>query len=232
MASNSCPVTARSPSSKMPIWAAIAAAVTLWSPVIITGRIPASLAVRTASAASSRGGSIIATSPINVNPFSSSSVSSSPSSTSLYANASTRRPFSENSWFCRRISSFILSLISRLPPLSANFTLRSSRTSTAPLVSIVDTPCRRYLVLISLRSESKAISSSLGIISRMSSSETPAFVSPAFCAIVKRQLSVGSPISLPFWKEASLFRIALYKSFRWSGSIRSSSSGFRTIWSI
>ena len=42
---------------------AIASAVSWWSPVIMIGRIPASLATRTASAASGRSGSIIPTKP-------------------------------------------------------------------------------------------------------------------------------------------------------------------------
>ena len=42
---------------------AIASAVSWWSPVIIIGRIPASLATATAFAASGRSGSIIPTRP-------------------------------------------------------------------------------------------------------------------------------------------------------------------------
>ena len=49
---------------------AIASAVSWWSPVIIIGRIPASLATRTASAASGRSGSIIPIIPVNIKSFS------------------------------------------------------------------------------------------------------------------------------------------------------------------
>ncbi|MPN05321.1 hypothetical protein SDC9_152571 [bioreactor metagenome] len=58
MPSISLPVTALSP-SVMPTAFAMASAVTAWSPVIITGLMPAPLASFTASTLSSRGGSII-----------------------------------------------------------------------------------------------------------------------------------------------------------------------------
>ena len=66
-----------SPSLKIPIFLAIATAVTLWSPVIITVLIPASLARATAATLSSRGGSISETRPIKVKPSSASVESSS-----------------------------------------------------------------------------------------------------------------------------------------------------------
>ena len=59
-------------SSRIPILFAIAAAVTLWSPVIITGQIPARLQSETAAALSVRGGSIIASNPRKTSPCSSS----------------------------------------------------------------------------------------------------------------------------------------------------------------
>ena len=62
-----------SPSLMMPKRAAIASAVSRWSPVIIIGRIPASFATFTASAASFLSGSIIPTKPANVKSFSTSS---------------------------------------------------------------------------------------------------------------------------------------------------------------
>ena len=62
------------PSCKIPIFFAIAEAVTLWSPVIITGRIPARRQLATAAADSSRGGSIMAIRPTKVRSFSSSNV--------------------------------------------------------------------------------------------------------------------------------------------------------------
>ena len=108
---SSCPVTATSPSLYIPICLAMAVAVTLWSPVIITGFIPAPIAVATASTASSLGGSIIATSPVNVYPYSLSMHSFSSSLHSLYANARTLMPFSEKALFCFFIASLSSSVI-------------------------------------------------------------------------------------------------------------------------
>ena len=73
MASSSRPVMAMSPSSKIPICFAMAVAVILWSPVIITGLIPALFASATAAFDSSLGGSIMEIRPRNVKPFSLSS---------------------------------------------------------------------------------------------------------------------------------------------------------------
>ena len=64
IASNSVPSKHISPSLNMPISFAIAIAVSLWSPVIITGFIPAEIQSATAFLLSSRGGSVIAESPI------------------------------------------------------------------------------------------------------------------------------------------------------------------------
>ena len=55
----------------------MAEAVTTWSPVIITGLIPAFRQVATAAFASGRGGSIMPTRPKRVRPFSSASLVSS-----------------------------------------------------------------------------------------------------------------------------------------------------------
>ena len=73
MASSSAPVIARSPGSMMPSAFAIAEAVTTWSPVIMTGLMPALRQVATAALASGRGGSIMPTRPSSVRPSSSSS---------------------------------------------------------------------------------------------------------------------------------------------------------------
>ena len=89
--SNSNPVNASLSFSNIPIFLAIATAVALWSPVIITVFIPACLHFSTAFFASSLGGSIIPTIPINVNPLSRFSISyfDGTWSISLYANANT-----------------------------------------------------------------------------------------------------------------------------------------------
>ena len=70
---------------------AIAKAVTLWSPVIIIVRIPASRQVLTDAATSFRGGSIMPTIPIKVKLFSKSAFASGKLSTILVANPSTRK---------------------------------------------------------------------------------------------------------------------------------------------
>ena len=50
--------------------AAMADAVSMWSPVIMMGRIPAPMHTLTASFTSALGGSIMPTSPTNVSPLS------------------------------------------------------------------------------------------------------------------------------------------------------------------
>ena len=67
----------------MPISRAIAAAVVLWSPVIIIVFIPEDFASFTASNTSSRGGSIIAIRPIKIKLFSSSKLGLNSSDTFL-----------------------------------------------------------------------------------------------------------------------------------------------------
>ena len=70
IASSSSPVTAISPCLKKPSSEAMATAVSLWSPVIIRGVMPAFFAFATAAKTSSRGGSIMPASPTNVSPLS------------------------------------------------------------------------------------------------------------------------------------------------------------------
>ena len=83
MSSITAPSQASDSSFRIPIRFAIAAAVTLWSPVIMIGLIPASIHSATAAFDSSLGGSIIATRPRKVRSFSSSSVIALSSSISL-----------------------------------------------------------------------------------------------------------------------------------------------------
>ena len=70
ISSNSLPVIAKSPFFNIPNSLAIALAVEIWSPVIITVFIPAFLHVSTASSTPSLGGSIIPINPTNVSPCS------------------------------------------------------------------------------------------------------------------------------------------------------------------
>ncbi len=104
MFSITAPSHASDSSFKIPIRFAMAAAVTLWSPVIIMGLMPALIHSSTAAFDSSRGGSIMAIKPKKVMSFSSSTVRVVPSGTRLYAKARTRRPPCENFWFCASIS--------------------------------------------------------------------------------------------------------------------------------
>src|SRR5918994_971475 len=88
----SLPVRMR-PSSARPSSVAMNAAVSGWSPVIITGRIPARLQVSTASLASGLAGSIIPTMPKKVKLSSSSSPAPSNELRRLKPTARTRMPF-------------------------------------------------------------------------------------------------------------------------------------------
>ena len=78
----------------MPSCAAMALAVTPWSPVIMTTRMPAALHCATASIASWRGGSMMPTMPSSVSPLAMSAWSSFslPAGQTRRASASTRRP--------------------------------------------------------------------------------------------------------------------------------------------
>ena len=68
--SRSAPRMTLSPSRRMPMSAAMADAVSMWSPVIMMGRIPAPMHTLTASFTSALGGSIMPTSPTKVSPLS------------------------------------------------------------------------------------------------------------------------------------------------------------------
>ena len=103
MSSMTAPSQASDIFSRIPIRFAIAAAVTLWSPVIMIGLIPALIHSATASLDSTLGGSIMEISPRNVRSFSSFNVSPCSCSIVLNANARTRSPFSEKCLFCTSI---------------------------------------------------------------------------------------------------------------------------------
>ena len=165
--SSSVPIMTKSPSLKMPICFAMAEAVTLWSPVIIIGLIPARIQFWTAWADSSLGGSIIQISPTKVYPCSScKSIFSS--SSCFWAKANTRRPFSDILWFSFWILNLSSSVIGRTTPSSNISVTRSSNTSTAPFVTIYNVSSMRWSVLINLRSESNGISAKRGYCSSLS----------------------------------------------------------------
>ena len=77
-ASNSVPVSALAPGSTIPKSSAMRAAVRGWSPVIMMTRIPARRASAMASAAWSRGGSIMPTTPARISACSRSGVAAWP----------------------------------------------------------------------------------------------------------------------------------------------------------
>ena len=192
ISSSSTPAIARSPGSKMPIWRAMAVAVTLWSPVIMIVRMPPSFASATALTDSGRGGSIMAASPTKVNPCSSSSVSGRAASSLRSAKASTRSPSSESRSFARRTLSFAASSMGTGPSSESSAHERSSSTSSAPLVSMVGTPSNTCSVLMSLRSESNASSLTRGCSARKDTSSMPR-ASPIWTSAT----SVGSPMEVP-----------------------------------
>ena len=137
ISSITAPSQASDSSFKMPILFAIAAAVILWSPVIMIGRIPARLHSSTASLDSSLGGSIIAIRPINISWSSSSVPISFSSSICLYANARTLKPSLENCMFWTAMSSRSESFIFLTVFPTRILSIRSNRTSTAPFTIII-----------------------------------------------------------------------------------------------
>ena len=93
MALRAVPVTASSPGPNRPSSLAIALAVSTWSPVIMTGRMPAPRQARMASTTSGRTGSIMPVRPRKHRCCSSAAGDVSPGSASYVrmAAASTRR---------------------------------------------------------------------------------------------------------------------------------------------
>ena len=157
----------------------MALAVTTWSPVIMTGLMPARRHCLTASRASGRGGSIMPTRPRKVRLFSSASevtALGSPSRT-LYPTARTR-----SAW--RLISSLTRRAAARSPEMH-----RPSMTSKAPFTMATILPSMRLTVVMSLRSESKGRSARRGDCALSAS-----FSMPFLCAATMMAVSVGSPM--------------------------------------
>ena len=140
---------------------AIAIAVVLWSPVIITVFIPEFLAFLTASYTSSLGGSIIAIRPINVNSFSSSIEGLKLSSTFLVANANTLNALLEKYSLICLYSLNISSSSSTTSPLLKAYLHLLKITSGAPLVNIIVSSSILFTVDINFLSLSKGISPTL-----------------------------------------------------------------------
>ena len=90
----SSPVSIVLPALNIPASVAIACAVTLWSPVIMTTRIPAAIARRIASGTSGRSASFMPRNPTNTR-FTMSLLERVFAGMCFSASATTRRPFSE-----------------------------------------------------------------------------------------------------------------------------------------
>ena len=149
----------------MPVRAATAAAVLGWSPVIMTGRMPAARAASTAARASGRTGSASATRPSNAG------LPGGPRGDREYAVAS-------------------LAQSSHHPRLSVVGVVRSSAntTSGAPLRISRSPPSTRWRVRIERRSESKGTSAVRGAECRTASTSIP-----AACAAAHNAPSVPAP---------------------------------------
>ena len=134
--SSSAPTIASHSSEMIPRSLAIATAVSLWSPVIITGLIPASRHSSIAAYTSGLQGSIIPVRPMNIRSFSISSASQLSGILSYFLNAahSTRRARSANDLFFFSISFFSSSVMGMTPSCVRYPVQRASITSHAPLV--------------------------------------------------------------------------------------------------
>ena len=208
MFSNSLPVIASSSFSSIPNCFAIAVAVILWSPVIITVFIPADLHFSTAFFASSLGGSIIPTIPTKIKSDSSFSISSFDSGNFfifLYPNANTLKAFLA----ILSLFSYILFLNSSKSFSIFPFIIYEvqflSNSSTPPLVYTIYSLSILWTVVINFLDESNGISFNLSILNILSISISK------FIPISTNAVSVGSPAnSLLAPTFVSLHNIALY----------------------
>ena len=187
MKSSSGPVRARSPGRQMSSSRATAMAVARWSPVIITGRMPAWWHRSTAPFTSRRGGSAMPNSPRKVR-----SRSTVPLSSFLGCRDSSRRATPMTRRARRAMSSLAARICLRSAgdsgPLGPD-THRSSSTSGAPFTSTRrPPPSFSWTVVISLRPESKGISPVRG---RLSDSWFRS--SPSRAAATTSAPSVGVP---------------------------------------
>ena len=136
IAESSAPVIACDGSVSMPSSEAIATAVSLWSPVIMTGVMPAPRHSSIAALTSGRTGSIMPVSPIKTRSCSSASgeKSSGAASYFLIAAASTRSALSAIRLFSAAIFALISSVMGTVFPSIKAWVHRSTTTSGAPFV--------------------------------------------------------------------------------------------------
>ena len=188
----------------MPSFFAVAQAVPAWSPVIITGVIPARRQVLTASYASSRGGSSMPISPQNVSPVSLIFPPFvSPVATAMTLSARSARE-------ALRLSIFSLAEVSGLfvpfNIISEHFFIS---TSGAPFATVIILSPSLIATDIIFRSDENGISSVLGFWRLSFAVSVPDRSAAATIAA-----SVGSPDTLPLPSYfASQQRTASEKSF-------------------
>ena len=184
MASSSVPTTTR-PLRSRPSSRATAVAVTGWSPVIITGRMPARSQTAIASRASVRGGSIIPTSPSRVIP----SAPDSSSVSAFVATASTRSASHANAWATSTSAARPGSSRAWTPSTVATAAQPGRTFSGAPLVQAKVPSTVRCRVVIRLLSEVNGISWRRGAAAVRS-----CWSRPALAAATTSAPSVGSPV--------------------------------------
>ena len=191
----------------------------LWSPVIITTFIPAVLHFSTATFASSLGGSIIPTIPINIKSFSIVAISSFVGiwSISLYAHPNTlKASFAISSFFSLILFTYspIFWCISLLISYAEHL---FNNSSIPPFVNTIYFPFNSFTVVINFLSESNGISWTLGALSYKLGSKLN------LKAISTNAVSVGSPVKVPSCDIfVSLHSIFAYTIFFNSSSISSS----------
>ncbi len=187
--SSSWPVTILLSLVSMESSLATAQAVDLWSPVIITGLIPAVKHFCTAEIASGLGGSMRPIIPTKVRSFSKSESSNSFIESFLYAKPNTLNAFRPISSFAFKIFPTSVFVIARTSPRCCNFVQRGRSTSGAPLVNRKSSPFLDFTNTdIRFLSESKGIS-----LSRVKSASTSCLFTLPFRPAIRMAISVGSP---------------------------------------
>ena len=221
ISSNSLPVNASLSFSNIPKAFAIAIAVILWSPVIITVFIPAVLHLCTASFTSSLGGSIIPTIPIYIKSFSKLAMSSSVGSwfNSLYPIAKTLKAFLAISSLFSDIVFLYSSKFVLISSFNIYFVHLFNNSSTPPLVQTTYFSPTLFTVVINFLSESNGISFNLGICSNNEGSKSN--LNPISTSAV----SVGSPVS---WLSVLIF-VSLHNILVCTNLFNVSSSCFKSI---
>ena len=192
---SSAPVMAFLPSESMPSSFAIATAVSLWSPVIMTVWMPALWHSSMAGFTSGLTGSIMPESPTKQSPVSMAegSVSEGISFQFFLERASTRRALSAMALLAARTPALSSSVSSVSFPSTTMLTQFLSTSSGAPLVYWVSFPVSSLMMTdIIFRMESKGASPTLS-----KPGVALYFLKPALRASFTRAHSVASPTASP-----------------------------------